>query len=147
MSNLPIDEEIQCYLNSLTQQKQMDLELISQFIQNTYPDSKRWFLDGKNDTGKVVSNPNIGFGERLNRYADGSQKSFYRVGISANSTGISVYILGLSDKNTLKDRFSATLGKASITGYCIKFKSLEQINFPVLQEAIAFGMNLKGEEI
>lgn len=104
------------------------------------PKAKLWFLDGKDENGKVVSNPNIGYGLLDLKYADGSSRPFYQVGISANSTGISVYIMGLKDKNYLKDTYGPTLGKATITGYCIKFKKLADIHLSVLTEAIRYGL-------
>ena len=103
------------------------------------PSAKLWFLDGKNGEGKVVSNPNIGYGSYSIKYADGSTKEFYRVGLSANSTGISVYIMGIEDKKYLAETFGKQLGKASVTGYCIRFKILSDINVNVLESAIRFG--------
>lgn len=95
----------------------------------------RW----KNSEGKVVSNPNIGYGSYTIKYANGTTKDFYRIGLSANSGGISVYIIGLDDKNYLSKTFGKTIGKASVTGYCIKFKAISDINLDTLQAAIRFG--------
>jgi len=97
----------------------------------------------KNSEGKIISNPNIGYGFYSIKYASGSTKDFYRIGLSANTTGISVYIMGLEDKNYLSNTFKYTIGKASVTGYCIKFKSLKTINLEVLKEAIKFGFSTK----
>jgi hypothetical protein len=74
-------------------------------------------------------------------YADGSSRAFYRVGISANTSGISVYIMGLADKAHLANTYGKRLGKATITGYCIKFKKLQDIELPVLDEAIRDGFD------
>ena len=100
---------------------------------------KLWFLDGKNRDGKTVSNPNIGYGSYTIKYADGTTREFYQIGLSANTTGISVYILGLEDKTYLAKTYGKTLGTASVTGYCIKFKALKDINTDVLKEAISYG--------
>nr|MBP8753580.1 DUF1801 domain-containing protein [Chitinophagales bacterium] len=101
---------------------------------------KLWFLDGKDDKGKIVTNPNIGYGLLIIKYADGKTKEFYQVGISANTTGISVYIMGIQDKKYLPETYGKTIGKASVTGYCIKFKSLEDINIEILDVAIRDGV-------
>ncbi len=80
-------------------------------------------------------------------YAGGKTKAFYQVGISANTAGISVYILGIEDKLFLANTFGAALGKAKVTGYCIKFKKLSDIHLEVLKAAIQCGFdatNLKG---
>jgi hypothetical protein len=56
--------------------------------------------------------------------------------LSANTTGISVYILGIKDKKYLAETYGKKLGKASVTGYCIKFKTLKDINIETLKAAI-----------
>src|SRR5260370_34717915 len=98
--------------------------------------SKLWFLDGKNSENKTVSNPNIGYGLQTIKYADGKTREFYQIGLSANTTGISVYILGIADKAYLKKKYGKKLGKASVSGYCIKFKTLKDINIDILETAI-----------
>jgi hypothetical protein len=102
------------------------------------PESKLWFLDGKDSEGKVVSNPNIGYGIHMMKYANGTTKEFYRIGLSANTTGISVYIMGIEDKKFLSESYGKRLGKASVSGYCIKFKTLKDINIEVLEEIIRY---------
>src|SRR5690606_30164450 len=99
-----------------------------------------WFLDGKDEKGKTVTNPNIGYGLQTIKYADGTGRPFYQIGISANTTGISVYIMGLTDKKYLVETFGKIIGKASVTGYCIRFKTLKGINIDVLEEAIRYGI-------
>ena len=60
-------------------------------------------------------------------------ENFIRSGISANTKGISVYIIGINDKECLAKTFLAIIGKATITGYCIKFKTIKDINISVLK--------------
>jgi hypothetical protein len=103
------------------------------------PTCKLWFLDGKNDENKIVSNPNIGYGLQTIKYANGKTREFYQIGLSANKTGISVYILGINDKTYLTKTYSKKIGKASVTGYCIKFKTLKDINIEILEAAIRTG--------
>src|SRR5581483_6048916 len=105
-------------------------------ILDVMPACKLWFLDGKDDKGKTVSNPNVGYGSYPIRYADGTTREFYRIGLSANKTGISVYILGIEDKKYLAKTYGEAIGKASVTGYCIKFKTLKDINIEILEAAI-----------
>lgn len=105
------------------------------------PKAQLWFLDGKNSEGKVVSNPNIGYGQQTITYADGKTRDFYKIGISANTTGISVYIMSIADKLYLAKTYGKNLGKASVTGYCIKFKALKDIHLDVLEEAMRDGFN------
>ena len=137
---MKIHQIIHAYLQSLSEPKQSDMVALHEIICDMMPGAQLWFLDGKDESGKVVSNPNIGYGSQTLTYADGSTKNFYQIGISGNSTGISVYIIGLKDKNYLKDHFAEVLGKASVTGYCIKFKKLKDIQVDVLKLAINYGI-------
>jgi hypothetical protein len=134
-----VEEQIQGYIDSQPEAKRADMQALHELCLNLSPGCKLWFLDGKDDKGKVVSNPNIGYGAYTISYADGSSKEFYRIGLSANTSGISVYVLGLADKTYLSQTFAPTLGKASVTGYCIKFKAVKDINLDVLGAAIRHG--------
>ena len=135
-----IKEQIKQYIASQPEPKRSDMQELHQRILEVLPKCKLWFLDGKDDKGKIVSNPNVGYGLQTIKYADGKTKEFYQIGISANTTGISVYILGIKDKNYLAQTYSKALGKASVTGYCIKFKTLKDINIDILKNAIGYGV-------
>jgi hypothetical protein len=104
------------------------------------PTRKLWFIDGQDEKGKTVSNPNIGYGSQTIKYANGKTKEFYQIGMSANTTGISIYIMGINDKMYLTQAFAQQLGRASVTGYCIKFKTLTDIKIDVLKAAIQYGI-------
>lgn len=136
-------EQIKKYIASQPEQKRSDLHALHELTLKISPTCKLWFTDGKNSDGKTVSNPNIGYGSYTIKYADGTTREFYRVGLSANTTGISVYILGLEDKTYLAKTYGKTIGKASVTGYCIKFKTLEDIKTDVLGSAIKYGLEVK----
>ncbi len=134
-----IQEQIQEYINSQAEPKRSEMQVLHQLILKVLPDCKLWFLDGKNSENKVVANPNIGYGTQMMEYADGTSKEFYKIGWSANKTGISIYIIGIKDKTYISQTYGKDIGKASITGYCIKSKSLKDINISVLKKAIRFG--------
>jgi len=134
-----IQTQIDAYMASLPEIKRQDMHTLHQLIFELMPTHKLWFLDGKNEAGKIVSNPNVGYGNYTIHYADGTTKDFFQIGISGNTTGISVYIMGLDDKTYLPTTFGATLGKATVTGYCIKFKHLKDIHSDVLKEAVKVG--------
>ncbi len=134
-----VQTQIDDYIASHPEPKRRDLQVLHDRILQISPACKLWFLDGKNDEGKVVSNPNIGYGSRPHKYADGTRRDFYQIGLSPNKAGISVYILGIEDKKYLAETYAGTLGKATVTGYCIRFKTLKDINTDVLEAAIAFG--------
>ncbi len=134
--------QIHDYITSQPAPKQADLQELHRRITNLNPEAQLWFLDGKDENGKTVSNPNIGYGHLIMPLAGGKSREFYQVGISANQTGISVYIMGLADKTLLPRTLSDKIGKATVTGYCIKFKSLKDIDLAVLEEAVRVGFGL-----
>jgi hypothetical protein len=140
---MSVQEQINSYINSQTEAKRSDMEMLNKHILKVLPKCKLWFLDGKDDKGKIVSNPNIGYGLQTIKYADGKTRAFYQIGMSANTTGISVYIMGIKDKKYLAQVYGEKLGKASVSGYCIKFKTLKDINIDVLEEAIRYGVEQK----
>src|SRR5271169_3808293 len=119
-----IQEQIKKYIASQPEPKRSDMQALHRLILQIMPACKLWYLDGKNSENKTVSNPNIGYGLQSMKYADGKTREFYQIGISTNKTGISVYIIGISDKEYLAKTYGGKLGKASVTGYCIKFKTL-----------------------
>lgn len=139
MKYMDTEGQIKNYIASQPERKRSDLEKLHHNILQWMPECKLWFLDGKNSEGKTVSNPNIGYGFQMIPYADGSSREFYQIGLSANTTGISVYILGIKDKTYLSQSYGETIGKASVTGYCIKFKALKDIDIEVLGKAIRDG--------
>lgn len=138
-TEMNIQKQIKDYIASQPETKRSDIEALHKHILKIFPKGKLWFLDGKNDKGKIVTNPNIGYGLLTIKYADGKSKDFYQVGISANTTGISVYIMGIQNKKYLSETYGKTIGKASVTGYCIKFKTLNDINIDILEAAIRDG--------
>ena len=131
--------EIKEYIASQPEPKRSDMQALHELTLEVMPACQLWFNDGKNSDGKVVANPNIGYGFYTIKYADGSIRDFYQIGLNANKTGISVYILGLEDKTYLGETYGKAIGKASVTGYCIKFKAVKDINTDVLQAAIRYG--------
>ena len=135
-----VDSAIKKYLLDQPESKRIELEKLHRGILNMNPMCRLWFLDGKNEKVKVVSNPSIGYGSRIIKYANGKSREFYQIGLSANTLGISVYVMGVEDKGYLSATFGKRLGRATVTGYCIRFKRLEEIDFNVLEEVFRFGL-------
>jgi hypothetical protein len=138
---MSIQEQIKKYIASQPEPKRSEMQALHELTLEVMPKCKLWFNDGKNTDGKIVSNPNLGYGSYTIKYADGTTREFYQIGLSANTTGISVYILGLEDKTYLAKTYGKNLGKASVTGYCIKFKMLKDINPDILAAAIRYGVD------
>jgi len=140
-----LEEHIKEYIDSQPEPKRSDMQALHSLILTIMPECKLWYLDGKNSENKIVSNPNIGYGHYTINYADGKTREFYQIGLSANTTGISVYIMGINNKTYLANTYGKELGKASVTGYCIKFKALKNINIEILKAAIRYGFEAKYE--
>jgi hypothetical protein len=137
-----VPAQIEQYITSQPEPKRSDMQALHRIILELMPACKLWFLDGKDSENRTVSNPNIGYGLRTIKHADGKSRAFYQIGLSANTTGISIYILGIQDKQYLAHTYGEKLGKASVTGYCIRFKALKNINIDVLKVAIRDGVAL-----
>jgi hypothetical protein len=141
-----IQEQIEKYITDLPEAKRGDIQQLHTRILQLLPGSRLWFDDGKNSEGKTVNNPTIGYGHYTIKYADGKTKEFFKIGLSANKTGVSVYILGIKDKTYLAKTYGKELGKASITGYCIRFNKLKDINIDVLGAAIQYGAEATNDD-
>jgi len=135
-----MQKQITEYIATQPEPKRSEMQELHGIIPALMPACKLWYLDGKDEKGKTVSNPNIGYGSQTMKYANGKTREFYQIGLSANTTGISVYIMGIDDKKYLAQTFGKELGKASVTGYCIKFKTLTDIKVDVLKAAIQYGI-------
>jgi hypothetical protein len=135
-----VHEQIKNYIDSQPEPKRTDMQELHRIIVHIIPGGKLWFLDGKNSENKTVSNPNIGYGSYTIQYANGDSREFYQIGMSANTTGISIYVMGIKDRTYLAKTYAKQIGKASVSGYCIKFKALKDINVDILQAAIRYGI-------
>jgi hypothetical protein len=137
--------QIEEYITSQSEPKRSDMQELHRIILQLLPGCKLWFLDGRNSENKIISNPNTGYGSYTIKYTDGTTREFYQIGMSANTTGISIYVLGIEDKTYLAQTYGKTIGKASVTGYCIKFKALKDINIDILEDAIRYGVKVTSE--
>lgn len=137
-----VQEQIKAYISSQPNPKKDDMQELHSLILRVMPGCKLWFDSGKNEENKTVSNPTIGYGSYTIKYADGKTRDFFQIGLSANKTGISVYVLGIKDKTYLAQTYGKKLGKANVTGYCIRFKKLKDIDVDILEEAIRYGVGV-----
>ena len=135
-----VQEQIKKYIANQPEPKRSDMQALHRLTLQVLPECKLWFVDGKNSENQSIANPSIGYGLHIIKYANGKTREFYQIGVSANKTGISVYILGIKDKTYLAKTYGKKLGKASVSGYCIKFKALRDINIDMLEAAIRYGL-------
>jgi hypothetical protein len=141
-----VKEKIEKYITSQPEPKRSDMRELHRLTLQVSPECELRFFDGKDSKNHTVSNPTIGYGLHTIKYADGKSREFFQIGVSGNKTGISIYILGLEDKKHLAKAYGKKLGKASVTGYCIRFKALKDINIDTLEAAIRDGLAAQNEK-
>lgn len=142
---MKVEEQIGAFISSQPEPKRSDIQALHTRILRVLPEGKLWFDNGKDAENRTIANPTIGYGQYTIKYANGKTRAFFQVGLSANKTGISVYLMGIRDKTYLAQTFGEKMGKASITGYCIRFKALKDINPDVLEAAVRYGLEVTGE--
>jgi len=135
--------QIKEYVKSQPHPKQSEMQELHNLILKLMPNCKQWYFDGKNEDGKQVAYPTIGYGHYTITYKDGSTREFFRIGLLANPTGLAVHIMGMNDKKFLIDRYAKTIGKAKVGSYGITFKSINDINLEILKEVIRNRVELK----
>lgn len=135
-----VQDQINNFITGLPEPKRTEMLELHQRMLQLLPGTRLWFEDGKNSENKTVSNPTIGYGFQVLKYADGKTREFFQIGLSANKTGISLYILGLKDKTYLARTYGKELGKAKVTGYCIRFNKLKDIDVDILTSAVLYGV-------
>ncbi len=67
--------QIKEYIATQPEAKRSDLQELHRITLEMMPGCKLWFLDGKDEKGKTVSNPNMGYGVQTRKYADGKPES------------------------------------------------------------------------
>jgi hypothetical protein len=142
---MEIEDQIHQFISQQAKSKQQDLLSLHELMILILPTGKLWMEDGKNEEGKVVTNPTIGYGQQSMLLAKGKSREMFQIGISANTSGISIYVIGIRNKLDLAEQFGTKLGKAKVTGYCIKFKQLADVDLSVLEEAIRLGIQLTND--
>ena len=140
---MDISTQIKEYINSQPEPKKIEMQELHSLILRVMPKCKQWYFDGKNEVGKQVAYPTIGYGNYTITYKDGSTREFFRIGLLANPTGLAVHIMGLDDKKYLIDKYGKTIGKAKVGSYGITFKSIKDINLEILKEAIHYRADLE----
>ena len=140
---MEIKSQINELIKSQPEPKRNEMQVLHDLILQLMPECKQWYFDGKNEDGKQVAHPTIGYGQYTITYKDGTSREFFRIGLLANPTGLAVHIMGLDDKKYLIDNYGKTIGKAKVGSYGIAFKSIKDINLEILKKAIRNRAELK----
>ena len=73
---MDVPEQVEAYLASQPEPKQTDLRRLHAHILAEFPGCRLWFTDGTNADGKVVVNPDIGYGGTPSATPMGRRESF-----------------------------------------------------------------------
>lgn len=139
---MEIERQIQHFILQQEIAKQKDLLSLHELMRSILPSGKLWIENGRDDAGKVVTNPTIGYGQQTMLLAKRKSREMFQIGISVNTSGISIYLIGIRNKLDLAEQFGNKLGKAKVSGYCIKFKQLSDLNLTVLEEVLRMGITV-----
>ena len=74
-------KQIKEYITAQPEPKRSEMQELHGMILALMPACKLWFLDGKDEKGKIVSNPNIGYGSQTSEYANGKTSSIKSVSV------------------------------------------------------------------
>ena len=66
------------------------------------------------------------------KYADGREVGWFRIGVASNASYISLYVSGAA-------RYKKTLPKANISGSCVRFKRLSDLDETALTKMLREG--------
>jgi hypothetical protein len=143
MKPMEIKSQIKEYITNQPEPKRNEMQGLHNLILQLMPNTRQWYFDGKNDEGKQVAHPTIGYGNYTITYKDGSTREFFRIGLLATPTGLAVHIMGIDDKKLLIDRYGKSIGKAKVGSYAIAFKSVSDINLEILKQIIQYRIKTK----
>ena len=80
----------------------------------------------------------VGYGPFHYRYASGREGDAYRVSVASRKTGISLYVLALTeDGQYLAESRAGRFPKANVGKSCVRFKRLDDLDQAALRDLLA----------
>ncbi len=114
------------YIDATPEPKRSDLKELHALIRKTLPTLE-----------PAVGSGMIGYGKYHYRYESGREGDTFRVALSANKTGISLYVCAVDDRGFLVEQAATKIGKASVGKSCIRFKKLSDLDLGALADVLA----------
>lgn len=112
------------YIQKVEEPKRAELQQLHDLIRTTLPDFKPVMISGF-----------LGYGP-FHYKGKTSEGEWFRVGLAANKTGISIYICAGDEQGYFPEQAKDRLGKASVGRSCIRFKKLADINLDTVKELL-----------
>jgi len=114
------------YIAAVEEPKRSELQTLHNLIREVLPEFDQVIISGF-----------MGYGSF---HYKGKSKScegeWFRVGLSANKTGISIHICAGDANGYFPEQAKDRLGKASVGRSCIRFKKLQDINLETVKELL-----------
>lgn len=79
----------------------------------------------------------IGYGVYHYKYKSGREGDHVKISLANNKSAMCIHCCGLKDGKHVVEHFSDRLGKVSTGKSCVRFKRLEDLNRPILEELLA----------
>ncbi len=112
------------YVAQVEEPKRSEINQLRSLIQEVLPEFEPCMISGF-----------IGFGQ-FHYKGKSCEGEWFRVGLSANKTGISIYICAGDANGYFPEQARDRIGKASVGRSCIRFKKLSDINMDVIRELL-----------
>jgi hypothetical protein len=81
----------------------------------------------------------LAYGHRRDKYPNGREIDWFRIGVASNASYISLYLSASSGKGSVADRFEKALPKANFGKGCVRFKRLGDLDEAALTKLIREG--------
>lgn len=125
----------EAYLASLPDDRRQALTVIHEEIVKAAPKLPVKMRD-------MMGKPLITYGEFPYRFADGTDGTWFIIGLMSNKAHLSLYVSATSPAGYLVEQYREELGKVKTGRSCVNFKRLDDLNLPgvrkLLRKAAAF---------
>lgn len=121
------------YIEMVDEPKRSELLQLHNLISKSMPNQEQWIVSGI-----------LGFGKfHYKGKSKGCEGEWFRVGLAANKTGMSIYMCVGDKDGYLPEQAKERIGKATVGRSCIRFKKLSDINLPVVEELLIRARDLE----
>lgn len=121
------------YIEMVDEPKRSELLQLHNLISKSMPNQEQWIVSGI-----------LGFGKfHYKGKSKGCEGEWFRVGLAANKTGMSIYMCVGDKDGYLPEQAKDRIGKATVGRSCIRFKKLSDINLPVVEELLIRARDLE----
>lgn len=118
-------KSVEEYINMLEPDRQVIIKRLHVFIQETAPSLKPHF-----------SYNMLGYGTFKYKNNKKEVLDWHTIGLASQKNYISLYVCALENGEYIAEKYKSKLGKVSVGKSCIRFKSIDDLNFDALAKVI-----------